>query len=396
MRFQHVAPRHLICLLTYALLLVRPARAQVLTTLYSFAGRVDGSLPAVSLIDAEGNLYGATPRGGILKCGGHNGCGTVFKVTSEGTKVVLHEFRGGKSGDGKFPNPALILDGSGNVYGTTYMGGDKGRGAVFQITPDGSESVLYSFGGPPDGAFPGALVQDGNGNFYGTTAEGGSHHFGTVFVVTADGQEKGLFSFDGKKKDGKFPGDLILDASGNFYGTTSYGGNCEGAGCGLMFEVNTNGTQNILWRFSGTDGSQPGSLIWDEHGNLYGTTYYGGTFGYGTVFELSPVEGGSWSLTVLYSFIGGEDAYPDGTLVRDTEGNLYGTATGSGINCENHSCGEIFQITPTGTAVVLHTFAWWDGAVPWGDLLRDDQGSLYGATQLGGTYGYGTVFKLTP
>lgn len=218
------------------------------TVLHRFGGdRADGKFPNAGLVmDRKGNFYGTTISGGV---GGFSSpgidcprrCGTVFKLTASGVETVLYAFRGWENGDGAAPFGSLILDGKGNLYGTTYAGGAYGQGAVFQITPTGKETVLYSFSGAPDGAFPvGRLVMDAKGNFYGTTAYGGTHDQGTVFELSSSNVEKRLYSFTGGA-DGGSPFDgLVMDPQGNLYGTTWLGGNFGSsclAGCGVAFKV---------------------------------------------------------------------------------------------------------------------------------------------------------------
>jgi uncharacterized repeat protein (TIGR03803 family) len=383
------------------------ALAQTETVLYSFTGVTDGGFPVEGLIrDAEGNLYGTTPEGGLLHKGcGSGGCGAVFEVTPAGTEIVLYTFTG-KNGDGKAPFSRLILDGSDNLYGTTLLGGDAGKGIVFEVTSSGTETVLYSFVGGADGAFPeSGLVRDAKGNFYGTTS-GGGHYHGTVFELSPAGAEKVVFSFPGQ--DGTSPGSALIRAAGNLYGTSSQGGGgsgCAPPGCGLVFEVTPNGSERTIYTFTGgADGARPaGSLVRDALGNLYGTASWGGTLnsscpqGCGTVYELSPGAGGTWNLTVLHSFTGEGDGYhPVASLVRDAKGNLYGIT--SGEICSGPACsGTIFAITPNGMETVLYSFTGGaDGLHPYGDLVRDKKGNLYGTTERGGTFGNGTVYRVTP
>lgn len=218
------------------------------TVLHRFgADKKDGKFPIAGLVmDGKGNLYGTTIEGGA---GGSYGpglgcirrCGVVFELNAAGVETVLYAFRGWKKGDGAVPFSGLILDGKGNLYGTTYAGGAYGQGTVFQVTPAGKETVLYSFRGVPDGAFPvGRLVMDAQGNLYGTTSYGGTHDQGTVFELTSSNVEKKLYNFTGRA-DGASPLDgLVMDSQGNLYGTTFLGGNFNSicsAGCGVVFKV---------------------------------------------------------------------------------------------------------------------------------------------------------------
>jgi uncharacterized repeat protein (TIGR03803 family) len=228
---------------------------------------------------------------------------------------------------------------------------------VFKLAPDGTETVLHAFEGPPDGIglSGGGLLADGAGNIYGVTADGGTS------------------------------------------------GNC-GSGCGTVFEISTGGVYTVLYNFQGvtastSDGSFPQStLIADDAGNLYGTTYSGGSTGCsqcGSIFKLAP--GGTE--TVLYAFQGGSDGRnPNGGLVRDAQGNLYGTASvGGDLRCiRKTSCGLVFRLAPDGTFTILHAFEKADGIYPMAGLTIDADGNLYGTTSQGGTFGQGTVFELTP
>ena len=393
--------------------------AQTFSTLYTFTGDIDGGFPASGLIfDVAGNLYGTTYFGGGSGCGGF-GCGTVFKLTPNGdgtySEIVLWSFAGGSDGQG--PLAGLVFDTSGNLYGTTYYGGGSGCGGsgcgtVFIVFPDGTEIVDYSFAGAPDGANPVAgLVFDNSGNLYGTTPAGGNsgcggNACGIVFQVAPDGTESVLYSFTGTGfSDGANPqAGLIFDGgSGNLYGTTAAGGGsgCGVGGCGTVFQVALPSPfETVLYSFTGIpDGSDPlAGLIIGPSGGLFGTTATGGNSacpggGCGTVFErfADGTEG------VLYTFAGGTDgAIPYGGLIMDAAGNLYGTTSaGGGSGCGGNGCGTVFKLT-SGGLTVLHSFAGMDGSFLSAGLISDAAGNLYGTTQAGGAFGNGTVFKLTP
>lgn len=254
-----------------------------------------------------------------------------------------------------------MRDAQGNLYGTTTLGGpypcaSEGCGTVFEVTPAGVETTLYAFTGNADDGNPWAgLVQDAHGNLYGTTAFDEVEFFGpgTIFELTSVGTYKKLYSFRGGK-DGCLPtANLELDAKGDLYGTTLYGGNgsCSqerNGGFGVVFEMTSSGKERVLYRFTGgTDGGNPAAgLVRDARGNLYGTTEFGGAYGWGTVFEVTPTG----TEKALYSFTGGADgAIPYAGLVRDGKGNLYGTTYFGGNSstwCWGGSCGVIFEITP--------------------------------------------------
>jgi uncharacterized repeat protein (TIGR03803 family) len=252
------------------------------TVLHNFTGGKDGGFPFAGVTrDASGNLYGTTLYGG--NCNRYGGCGTVFKLDKSGKEDVLYTFTEGADGDMPFTD--LILDAAGNLYGTTGYGGTYGFGTVFQLGAAG-EKVLHSFTGDKDGGLPyGGLIRDKAGNLYGTTSGFGTA--GNVFKVNAKGHEDVLYSFTGGT-DGLNPyAGLVRDTAGNLFGTTAFGGT---GGWGVVFKIDGNGQETVLYAFTGgTDGGTPyASLVRDSKGNLYGTTYYGGAFGLGTVFKLTP------------------------------------------------------------------------------------------------------------
>jgi uncharacterized repeat protein (TIGR03803 family) len=323
------------------------------SVLYTFQGMPDGANPRAGVVfDKNGDLYGATSYGGKPGCNYELGCGTVFKVTPSGKEHVLYSFcRQQTCADGANPYDNLIFDGKGNLYGTTYYGGAYGFGVVFMVSASGKERTLYSFTGDMDGAYPfGGVVLDAKGNLYGTTSGGGTYGKGTVFKVSPSGQESILHSFTGGA-DGANPySRLILDAKRNLYGTTFGGGGtgCNG-GCGTVFKVTPSGKESVLYSFcqnypNCADGENPVySLIFDDQGNLYGTTFSGGTDDEGTVFELSAAQSGAWTESVLYSFQGAEDGGgPQAGLVFDAKGNLYGTTSFDGAN----GYGTVFRLSP--------------------------------------------------
>jgi uncharacterized repeat protein (TIGR03803 family) len=323
------------------------------------------------------------------------------------TFTVLHRFKGGADGNGP---EGLVGDAKGNFYGVTCLGGTSDSGTVFKLRGK-KETVLYRFTGGSDGFCPvGSLLYKG-GMLFGVTSEGGGicqdqHECGTVFKLDNARQMTTLYRFTGGV-DGDYPnGALVRDAAGNLYGTTGEGGasscqNSDGTGCGTVFKVDMNGSETVLYNFTGgADGWFPNlGLVWDAAGNLYGTTNQGGdlncgqTDGCGVVFKLdkSRVE------TVLHTFTNGDGAQSQAGVIRDTKGALYGT-TGSGGNlgCDpGFGCGVVFKLGKTGKETVLHRFRGKpDGSVPLGGLLRDAQGSLYGTTVGGGAFGFGTVFKI--
>ena len=353
--------------------------------LYSFEGGTDGAQPQAGLIrDADGNFYGTTEGGGPLKCG------TVFKLDTTGAETVLYTFTG-KPADGSLPVAGLLRDAAGNLYGTTFYGGASDFGTVFKLDTTGTETVLHTFAGGTDGANPGAgLVRDTAGNLYGTTFYGGESGFGTVYKLDRNGVETVLHSFAGSPTDGQEPtAGLVRDAAGNFYGTTITGG---ASNLGTVYKLDTAGKETVLYSFTGQpDGKFPwAGLVRDAAGNFYGTTLYGGASDFGTVYKLDTAG----KETVLHSFTGGRDGkLPYAGLLRDLAGNLYGTTSEGGAS----RYGTAFQLDTTGRFTVLHSFAFGatDGITPMGGLIRDTTGNLYGTTLQGGAFSVGTVFKLS-
>jgi uncharacterized repeat protein (TIGR03803 family) len=406
--------------------------------LYRFSGN-DGYNPDAGLIfDASGNLYGTTYNGGA------NNYGVVFQLTrtadGKWTEKVLYNFCSDNScADGGHPAGALTLDVAGNFYGTAIFGGSGGCwcGVVFRLSPGASGTwvynVLHSFTGKDGWEPDGDLIFDTAGNLYGTTAYGGafygsgSNGWGTVFELMpgAGGQwtEQVLHSFNNDGKDGTFPYGVVFDAQGRLYGTTVGGGDtgpaCGGEGCGTVFELRPGAhggwTERVVHNFrTGCSGSNPGSsLIFDAAGNLYGTTLYGGVAGCGsgagcgTIFKLIPGANGRWGATVLHRFRQHEGFFP-GNLIFDAAGNLYGmTYYGGpyGNGCNGYGCGVVFRLARCAKGrsrlTTLHAFGKGkDGSGPWGGLVMDATGNLYGTTYAGGsgcdTYGCGTVFETTP
>jgi uncharacterized repeat protein (TIGR03803 family) len=378
------------------------APAQTFATLYSF-DQSDGIGPGELIQAIDGNFYGTTVYGGAYNnCNTGIACGTVFKITPEGTLITLHSFCA-QAGcpDGKGPNGGLIQGTDGNFYGTTIAGGTFDGGTVFQITPEGTLTTFHSFCAPtdcPDPAQPMAgLIQATDGNFYGTTAWGGAYGGGTVFKITPGGALTTLHSFDGTGGVGR--GRLIQATDESFYGTTTFGG---ASGSGTIFKITSEGMLTTLhiFGFESPDGSYPNDLIQTKDGNFYGTTYGGGANGVGTVFRITA----ACTLTTLYSFCAETKCFDGdhllGGLIQASDGNFYGTANGGGANnCAVEGCGTIFEITQTGTLGVLHSFAGIDGALPTGSLIQATDGSFYGTTLGGGgsnkcAGGCGTVFRL--
>jgi uncharacterized repeat protein (TIGR03803 family) len=393
---------------------VVPATTSIL---HSFAGpSTDGASPSYGglMADSNGNLFGTTSQGGTANQG------TVFELVKSGnsyTQNILYSFAGGAT-DGASPYGGLVADSSGNLFGTTQEGGAQALGTVFELVKNGNsytENVLYSFaGGASDGAHPdGTLIMDGAGNLFGTTHHGGGSSIsigvGTVFEMVKNGSNYNaptiLHGFAGGADGSYLQFGVIADASGNLFGTTNQGGDpsADPRGNGTVFELvkgPSGYTKITLYAFaSGTaDGSSPyGTLIMDASGNLFGATHAGGTNSVGTVYELAK-SGSSYTETVLYSFAGGDadGGFPDGGLVMDSNGNLFGTTALRGQN----NNGTVFELVKSGntyTESVLHFFAGptSDGSEPASDLIMDVNGNIFGTTIVGGASGKGTVFEVS-
>jgi uncharacterized repeat protein (TIGR03803 family) len=370
------------------------ARASTETVLYTFEGGNSGWFPEGALVmDASGNFYGTAGGGPPPR---RERCGIVYKLTPKGAKTNLAQFRCGGAGGG--PIGPVIIDETGNIYGATLGGGQIGKGChpascgtIFKIAADGEESIIYDLrrrtGTNPESG----LILDNSGNLTGSAFFGGHAFLGAVFQITTHGKGKVLYSFKGGS-DGANPyGGLISDGAGNLYGTTSYGGannNCSD--CGTVFQLTSRGTETVLYAFKGgSDGKAPqGTLIRDNSGNLYGTTEDGGgctiiSFGCGTVFKIAP----NGTETILHVFAGGTDgAFPSAGVIADKQGNLYGTTlAGAGTGCNGYGCGTVFEIAPNGTETILYSFT--DdsgGARPAGGVIFDEAGNLVGTTEYGG------------
>ncbi len=369
--------------------------AQTFTTLHSFDG-TDGRLSFAGLVQAtNGNLYGTTYYGGAKDSG------EVFEITPGGMLTTLHSFCS-KSGcaDGEYTYAVPIQGTDGNFYGTTYLGGSKELGTVFKITPSGKLTTLHTFDGA-DGSQPlVGLVQGSDGNLYGTTNIGGAQGDGEIFKITPSGTLTVLHSFCSKSRcaDGGYPYAVpIQSADGNLYGTTLEGG---AKGFGTVFKITPSGKLTTLHSFCTQSGCPDGQfpqtgLVQASNGNFYGTTITGGVYGDGTIFEITP----SGKLTTLYN-VCSESGCPDGNylyagLIQATDGNLYGIMDVGGAN----GGGTILKITLSGTLTTLYNFCSQsgcpDGQYPSGGLIQATDGNLYGTTADGGANGDGTVFRLS-
>src|SRR5258708_845557 len=404
----------MITLALVALGLAVCAQAQTFTSLYSFCTKTncaDGDGVTAPLVQGtDGNLYGETAFGG----GGVGnspcaaiGCGTIFKITTQGKLTTIYTFCLSSSTctDGSGPSGGLVLATDGNFYGVTSGGGVHNFGTVFRITPAGKLTTLHNFnyadGWPAQGT---GLIQADNGKFYGTTLYGGAYGQGTVFEITASGIFTTLHSFCANTAcpDGTIPNGLTQGADGNLYGTTLGGGvtdNCNaGTPSGTLFHLTPAGTLTTLAVFCRLTGYRPNStLVQAANGNFYGTTAAGGDSTHvdqGTVYEMTPTG----SITSLYTFCL-QTGCPDGktptALALGTDGNFYGTTE---LADADHK-GTVYEITPAGQLTTLHSFTstngnFIDGSLPIGPLLLHTNGTFYRCTEYGRNTTSGTIFSL--
>jgi len=357
------------------------AHAQTFSVVYNFGSQSnDPSGPIYAGILAQGrdgNLYGTGPSGG-----GINGQGGVFKLTPTGKLTLLYSFTG--ASDGAYPAGGLTLGSDGNFYGTTVEGGAHLYGTVFKITPAGALTTLYSFTNGADGSSPYAPpVQGADGNFYGTAYAGGTAGLGTIYKITPTGTFSTLYQFD--STHGTYPfSPLVLGKDGSFYATTEFGGT---NGDGVVFRITPAGKLTVLYNFDVTHGKSPVSpLIQATDGNFYGTVLDGGTHNSGVVFRMTP----SGAVTVLHNMNGTTDGNgPAAGLVQATDGNFYGVNSSTGTAGK----GFLFKITPTGVFSVLHQFDGTTGATPFATPFQHTNGVIYGQTEQGGS---GNVSPCTP
>jgi len=355
--------------------------AATVTTLYGFTGGSDGGQPLAGLAEGvDSNFFGTTSAGGLFSAG------TVFTITPQGTVTTLHTFAGGA--DGANPKAGLVLGNNSNFFGTTFGGGLSSAGTVFQMTPSGTLTILYTFTGGADGGQPEAgLVQGFDGNFYGTTFGGGSGGLGTVFKVNLAGTLTTLWRFSGGVDGANPKAGLVQGIDSNFYGTTFTGG---GNGSGTVYKISSAGTFTALWGFTGgIDGGQPSAgLVQASDGRFYGTCSGGGGSGLGAVFKIGPAG----ALIPLWNFSGNQDgANPQAGLIQAGDGNFYGTTTAGGSG----GVGTIFKMVAGGTLTPLYSFAGGlDGASPQSGLVEGSVSNFYGTTSANGAGNAGTVFTL--
>jgi uncharacterized repeat protein (TIGR03803 family) len=384
------------------------AQSQTFNVIYNFTDVNAGVNPyGGPTLDRVGNLYGTT------YLGGQTGNGTVYKLSHSGsswTYTTLYSFQGS---DGAGPGfGSLTFGPDGRPYGTAEGGGPFFIGVAFSVQPPAhacltgncswTDSILHNFGNGNDGAQPfNGVTFDAAGNFYGTTnlgGPGGLDGNGTVFEATRSGQtwtESVIYNFAGGTDAGNPVAGVSIDAAGNLYGTSSFGGAYANGAVYKLSRSGSSWTETVIYSFQGaSDGAAPvGGVIPDQAGNLYGTTFFGGDNGGGTVYELSP-SSGSWTLTTLYSF-SGFSAGPYNDLTFDANGNLYGATEGDGA----FSKGSVFKLTHGDggwTFTDLYDFTGGnDGGVPYGRLAVDSHGNIFGTTSIGGTGNQGVVFEVS-
>jgi uncharacterized repeat protein (TIGR03803 family) len=368
------------------------SQAQTFKTIWNFSGIGGANSQYMSLVQAtDGNLYGTTYEGG-----GHDD-GILFQITPTGSLTKLYSFchPGTNCSDGAYPVGGLIQASNGSFYGTTSEGGATFHGTVFEMTPARRFITFHSFcvqTNCPDGAYPyGGLVQAANGNLYGTTYQGGAYDYGTIFEITPDGALNTLYNFCSLADcaDGASPfAGLIQATNGNLYGTTVTGGAYN---YGTVFEITPRGQLSTLYSFCSQtdciDGYYPHvALTQAANGHLYGTTLLGGENGDGTIFEIT-LEG---ALTTLHSFSGTDGADPAGPLYEATNGHFYGTTELGGANND----GTVYKMNSAGTLITLLSFKGANGDNPSGGLVQATNGKFYGTTSSGGANSFGTIFNL--
>lgn len=380
-------------------------------TLHSFNAATGHGPENGVIFDAAGNLYGTTFEGGNEACNNLEfGCGVVFEMSPKANGTwsynVIYEFTGGS--DGLHPSTQLVFDGVGNLYGATFGPSQTNAsyGTVYELSPNGDGtwkfSLLYTFPGGNGGGQPNWLVIDGSGNLYGTAQEGGSYGQGIVFELSPSSSGTWKFSlahtFTGCQ-DGGMPLSLAFDAKGNLYGTSELGGlKCSPSSGGTIFQLipNSGGGwhESVLDSFDdGSSGGAPQNLIFDAAGNMYGVGFLGGKNGCGVVLKLTPGSNGKWSETVLHNF-NGQNGFEPQALIFGSDGQLYGSTRNGPADF-----GLVFEMANQEGApedIEYEFTGRTDGDQPFGPIVLDQAGNIYGTTVLGGANGEGAVFEITP
>jgi uncharacterized repeat protein (TIGR03803 family) len=404
------------------------AQAQNFQVIHTFLGP-EGTMPVAGLtLDRAGNLYGTTTLGGnSTRTCPLAGCGTVFKLKNNGSGWLLSSLYKFSGGDGEGPDAPVIFGPDGSLYGTAANGGSGGGGTVFNLRPPLSVcksvscswqlSTVFAFGFGTGEDVTAPVSFDAAGNIYGTTFIGGNTHLcgglgcGTVYQLTKSGStwtENILHEFT-DASDGEYPNSgVIVDQAGNLYGTAPQSDIGESAGLVFALTPSSSGWNfNMVHQFSRADnnGSYPwAGLFFDQAGNMYGAAKFGGPSGGGTVFQLSP-SGGNWTLDLIYGLPQGNTGTPAGpvsTPIMDAAGNIYGTTVADGL----YGYGTVFKLTSSSggySYTTLHDFTGAsDGAYPQGGLVIDAGGNLYGTASSGAYHsslcssGCGVVFEITP
>ena len=357
-------------------------KAQTYSVLHSFATATDGQTPYSAVtFDSSGNMYGTCNSGGA------NSGGTLWEYSHGGTFSVLHSF--GSTTDGSSPVASVALDSSGNLYGTSCTGGSNSGGTLWKYSSSGTFSILHSFTSSTDGAIPyGSVELDKSGNVYGTCNSGGANSGGTLWKYSSNGTFSVLHAFTSSTDGKTLYAGATLDSSGNIFGT------CEAGAAhsdGSLWEYSSTGTFSVLHSFSGTEGRNPiyGTLVLDSSGNIYGTCEAGGANSGGTVWQYNSVSG----ITVLHSFNSNTDGrIPYAGVTFDSNGNMYGTCFSNG---PNSGAGTAWEYDLSGTFRVVNTFtSAANGASPQAGVKFDSSGNLYGLCSTGGANSYGTLWKL--
>ncbi len=401
MRSQTGTPLRRSLMLAFAMALVAfaspSAQSQTFSVVHTFTGGSDGGNPQAGLVlGTEGNFYGTASSGGQY------GAGDVYEMSSTGAVTVLYSFTG--EADGSTPTASLLfLDGA--LYGTTSAGGAHGAGTVFKLTFAGIETVLYSFTGGADGSAPGAaLTHDASTNLYGTTFAGGARGNGTVFELvhpkngSAPWPEEVLYSF-GAVGDGANPvSGVAMDKTGNLYGTTSIGGTYGYGNVYQLVPSSSGWTENIIHQFEllGDGGTAYAGIVLDHAGNLYGATTdggLGGEDGGGTIFKMSQVDG-AWTFTALYDLAGWGISGSFRNILVPSASLIYATTHCDGANTD----GTVFELKETKGVwkyTLLYTFTGGsDGYFLFSSPVLDHKGNLYGTTRFGGEDSAGVLFKI--
>jgi hypothetical protein len=431
---------HLFAALTLAtitLTLAVCAQAQHETVLFTFPSTslTAGQFPFTGLIsDSLGNLYGTTGYGGTSttsQCSSF-GCGVVYKLSATSTaqrrETVLYSFQGGT--DGSLPFGNLVLDASGNIYGTTYRGGSSAAcpasrlgsscGTLFKLTHSAAgwkKTTQFSFKGGVNGGFPSGVIFDAAGNLYGAAEAGGDVSgcpsidlggCGVIFKLTPSGHgwtETVLYTFTGGADGGRPVGGVVFDASGNLYAATSFGGVGCALGCGMVVKLSptTSGPwiESSIYTFTGdANGGYPNTgLTLDPSGNLYAATIEGGTKGFGTLIQLSPNTSGGWTENTIRSLEASHEGFSTSSpFAFDSAGNLYAENSAGGAN----GCGTVFELSPASGSWLENTVTTFDchqrGGNPAGGLIIDAHDNLYGAAENDTIFGSnaGVIFKIKP